>query len=363
MESVISEKTPNLEVQQKPKVLVTFYGWDHSDFNITGMDSVKRALATHLDQTKGDRTILLESASMTGSLAQKAKDLRKTHGGLVNTSLARQLKREKGFDPSPTAIENRKGQIDAVGVVRAIDERLLPADSVTSYLRNHMIDDLAQQYDFNLMYETHDKKTAGSTRAINQEFVQVNQRAYSAWQQGNFTEALASYRTAEDLGRRLAERDIDVVEDLKGKIRKLLKTQDGGSVFILFGAAHEPMIPALKRKLGPNVPVEFETFNGRTTQLEALSILKLRSGNAITDEDVARQAFAYHANNDIAQAMKNRGNLSVFMNNYEDIVSAIDSIASSLSLKEIEQACKNKQVIELVRSHPSAETIRDFIEI
>ena len=171
---------------------------------------------------------------------------------------------------------------------------------------------------------------------------------------------VAYYKKADELSGQLANRDMEVVDPLKGQVKRLLKNPKGGVIFILLGAAHEPVIPAVQRKLGSNTPVTFEII-GNNPSIEESVALKARTGENLTEEEVARAAFAYHGINKVSEKLIAAGKTSPLMTRFQDISDSINSVAASLSIAEIETTCKGKKTQDVIINHPSAGIIRDVL--
>lgn len=348
------------EPDSTTKVSVVFYRWDHSPFNVQGIRNAHQALSTYFGATEGERVLFLEAATRTQSGAEKSKDFAREHGGYLNALIARDLKRENGRDPLPFAIARRKSEIETLGIEGAVENKLIPIRSAMMYTMQQMFDELGGDYPFRLEYETHEKSSADKLASSAKEFHALSQQGYQAWEYGDFTQAVAYYKKADELSGQLANRDMEVVDPLKGQVKRLLKNPKGGVIFILLGAAHEPVIPAVQRKLGSNTPVTFEII-GNNPSIEESVALKARTGENLTEEEVARAAFAYHGINKVSEKLIAAGKTSPLMTRFQDISDSINSVAASLSIAEIETTCKGKKTQDVIINHPSAGIIRDVL--
>jgi len=232
-------------------------------------------------------------------------------------------------------------------------------DDIRQYILFQKLDELKKQWNFEFEVEFHPKSTTKKITQLMEEHNYHANLAIKHWDEGKFAEALESYVKTSKVSLQMSEiREKEIVE-----IRTLLKEQNGGSLFILFGAIHSPIIEALQKKLGPKVPVKFNTLSILPEDLTIQTIYKnLREGKTAPELVYAQELLSATIVGDLVKHAEDNKSFSAYANNSETADRTIRKIITNLSLEEIRRICEEKQdVLQFLRNHPQTESIKQYL--
>lgn len=355
MNERINEQTSHHEQEPKPKVLVTFHGYIHSQFNLQAVDHIGGALQDHLSKSGGKQIVFWELAgTSTRSSINNMKKVIKRRG-IHEAFLVAQMTRTLNITPSEREIREKLDEISTTDLPNIIQKRLLPLDSFQSYFLTQELERLRQQSDFSFEMEAHSYPTVQMTDKLRKASQEAELRSHEHWTAGNFNESLENQKIAEQLQSEISRlRDHAIVDELKKVIRKLLKGKEGGSLFLLLGASHLPLVDSLQKKLGPNVPIKFESKIEIPHYSPAL-LVSLMTQDAtleeIPEELWARELFEEMLLHKADYYPRDAQSLAQYMKSYESMFSTISAFSNLLSLEEIRKLCEEKvDLVEYFRT-------------
>ncbi len=352
------------EQEPKPKVLVTFSGREHTVINLEDLINYRRDLLKHLQgSSRGQRIVLKEGSDMTSTSTQIFKKGDKQFGGYCNRMVAGILRRQFKVEPNKDSVKKRRSQIESTDLYTAISTSLLPSDSVHTFYETRMLDEVKKEKDFKLEYEQHAENVSKTIVDIYNQFLQIQIRAINRWKRGDFREIIADWKNYYQLdlqGNRIREKDLNSY--LEAKIKRLISSPKGGSIFIPFGDNHYIMIKDLARRFHHDSSVIFN-IERHSDKLGIYDrIIASQGVDAVDDVFFAQELLGRLLMQDVTDRLLNLGKASLLANNYETIFSTMNQIAESFSLEEIKSICENKtNLLKLAQNHPLIGSLSDLI--
>lgn len=358
------ENPTSNEQEPKPKVVVAFHGINHHFLNLEGIKHTKEALRRHLLQSRSVTTVLLEG-DLTQTLAERYKKEIKTFGGIGNFASAGILRMINRREPTPTEAIAHKNTVARTDLDSVINTGLIPIDSLRLYYAFLALDELSQGYNLELDFETQPKKVQDKVAQITTTYETIQQQTLiEQWTNGDFSHAVENWKKYCQMDISVSQiREAELVEDLKSRIRKMAKLPGSGSVFLVFGATHSPMMEALERKIGPKAPVKFviDTHNNSSEIILPSILLSLRKGIDSPDERYAQEVFYRQLFQATYTYFERDSKISAFAYNFEKIEMILNKLALQTSLEEIRRICEEKvDLLEYLKKSPVAQ---DALEI
>lgn len=351
------------EQESKPKVLATFYGYTHEDWNLQGIAGIRKSLAANLESSQGKNIIFFEFSSVNPVDADLIRKGVKQRGFLKFESYVH-LKRRLGRDPTEVEIQKRIDQIASSDPQTIAEEGLIPGNAMQQYFLFQELDELKKQWSFEFETEYHPKLTTEKLTRLREDQDRQIILATEHWDEGKFDESLESYvKASQIISQRSDIREKEIVDYLKGKIKTLLKEPNGGSLFILFGATHSPIIEALRKKLGPKAPIKFNTLSSFSEDSPTKKIYEdLREGRTSPEVIYAQDLLNGMIIANLVKHAIDTKSFSQYANSSETVAKTVEKVVTSLSLEEIRRICEEKlDVLEFLRNHSLAEPIKQFL--
>ena len=360
---ILAEGEPRSEREPQPRVLVEFYGYNHTSINIQAVPEIIERLRYLADLSPGRIVVYMESRNFTGTAAEKWQKMVQKRG-LQETIIYSLLVRE-GRQPDDEKIKRRIGQIAATDISLLAGNGLLPLSELQNYFLAHELDVLGEEYKIEYETESNSLDTIGRSEKQYDMADSCDDEAHRYWADSDFDRSLeASRRMLMPLLRASELREPDIIDDLKRKARTLSREAKGGVLFIIFGNAHFPIVDILQRKLGNNSPVNCQTNWASKENLPNKIVLEsLRNGSPIDDETLARYLLIRIVTAEIEKrAGKSGDNLSLVAHSFETILTYIGRIVSKMTFAEIRNLCENKtDVLDFIRSHSQSGPIKSLM--
>lgn len=355
------------EQEPQPKVRVRFHGWRHHPLSIQAIQHVRSDISEYFEQSSGRNTIFLEAPTLTHAEAKRESKFMEQYGG-AHSLIAGILRRESGRRPTHEEVFKRRAQIASSDLGTILREKLIPDRDIQRYYLQESLDELKQRYNFEIKVEGHSRGVVNKVKRLYEERSRFSHDAIHAWHEGGFSNAVENYKKFFILDARAIDlRDEETTNDFrKRKVRDLLRDKTGGSLFILYGLKHLPMISRLQGKVKDTSKVKFEgkNFGSDNSLIERIQSY-IEKGEAVPDSLYAQEFFKseilmHHALQH--GVFEKKKDLVTFTKNYESIFAIADQVASSLSLAEIRYLCESKtDVVEFLRAHPLAEPLKQYI--
>lgn len=357
------ERPTSNELEPKPKVLVTFHGINHHTLNFEGLRHTKESLERHLLQSRGTTTVFLEAAESSKSLADRFKKDINAFGGIGTYGSAVVLSIRNRREPTLAEALAHKNTITRTDLDTVINSGLIPIDALEDYYSRLALDELSQSHDLEFDHETHSKTVIDKGTQISRVSLDLRRQTSEQWNDGNFNHVTEIWKKYCQIDVLLSKtREAEMVEDLKFRIRKMAKHPEGGSLFLIFGWAHSPMMQALERKMGPKAPVKFVTDTDYSDETIFSNIFSsLRNGVDVPDESYAQEIFHKKLFESTFIYFIEYSKISAFAYNFETIERILNKLALQTSLEEIRRICEEKvDLLEYVKKSPVGQ---DALEI
>lgn len=354
----------NKEQEAIPVIHVELYGFDHAGPNLQGIDGINNHLRAKL--ARGKVTLFLEGFGNSTKINPQIEDFIKRMG-LNGVYVVEYLAEVYGRRPSEREIREYreiKEYVNKVDVAWETDpetaiKTIIPKDRLQSYFLSKALDKLTQEGELRIEFEAHPKSTLKTLNRLSEDVHAFIDATQNNWLSGRLDDSIKSqmqYLRVALISDQLREGEI--VNDLKDIIRKMQKANIGGSLFIPFGAAHGPMLDALKRKFiyrESSESILFENYNSVSLLQPSLQIdTRLRKKELIEDLLVARNLFCIQAHIEIEMTMERQDKRLILAMNYETISDEIANLSASLSLADIRRICEGHLPIgDIMRNNPS----------
>lgn len=337
------KKSDELESRVKP--VIHFEAWVHNALNLQGVQDLRGSILGVFGLTPGRNVLYLENGGGLAKDEEASKRLFKLYGSHALLNVALMMIMESKRLPSKEVAEQRKAIIDQSTPGEIIRNKLLPEEDLQQYFRDLLLDDLSNQANFEVVVESHTKRVASIFREDLVEYQQCMVDATESWYDGDFYGSIGVWRDYHKQEiRAVAPREAEIVEELKSISRKLMKSKEGGSIFILFGGNHAPMMEMLKRKVDPQgkhsrFQVNFGTsFNAFALQVDKFA----RIDQVCPDDLLARYTLSNIMRIELADQAEFSNRLEILTNNYSQAEEEVFKFVSSLTFEEIKTTCESK---------------------
>lgn len=349
---------------ERPTVLVTWLGWEHDELNLGRVDQLRDAFVSHLEQSSGKQSIFMESAGASYGISEGVKNDIRNYGGLTNFFIAGVLRKRYHQEPSMETILKSKNLLKDTSVEVIIDKQLLsPIQDVSEYCVYAEIDRLKEKYDFEIDLEAHPGPVAQELTRLDTLRKQHIFLIQHGWHNGLFDQALQAAQKADGILYRQENitREQSLVDELKKRVRKLQK-DEGGSIFIPFGEMHYPVIPALQRKLGHSLSIEFVIHQPEHQSMATSVDHQAREREIIPDLVLGQLMLARQIRVKVLGYLRRKEVTLVLANHYGLFNDVAETVAQSFPLAEIREMCEKKvDLVKMLQGHPLAASIRSYI--
>lgn len=343
----MTPENPRIEREPTHRVNITFYGIDHGSYNLQGLEGLEQALAEHLVVSTGTNMVFLEEVDLPAKdrrfQLKRAREL----GGFTRMSVDAQLYREFGrmkayqlvgghYVSRDSAIDKRIKTISESTIDEIIENKLLDVPMIRQFYQFQLIDRFAKAYKLSVDWEQHESRERTKLISGAKAFGELSDLTLFAMRKGDFEKAIDLHGKCNFLLQELnTKRDIDVVEDLKKRVKKSLKI-DGGSVFIVFGALHHNIVDQLDRKLKePHVSFRKKLFDD-----------DLLDYYPQDKECVGRQAARVFILDTLSYDARDSRIVDHFAMNYENTQRDIKKFVDSTNFEELTSLINSKRLIE-----------------
>lgn len=341
--------------------MVRFHGYNHTSFNLQALRHISDDLTNLLQSVPRKATVFLElGRDATPALDADFRWRMQTYGGLEYYPAVGVLKRQYDRFPTMDEVKRRKEAIEDSDLDSAIKRKLIPLDSLLYYFQYQELAKLSRDYEFDVVREVSTQATVRSVGQLVDTHEALQRKSLEEWQNGDPSHLVENWKryTKMDLDV-VFMRDRDIAETLKSRTRNLLKGE-GGSIFILSGSAHEPLISMLQRKLGSNPAMSLQSsIFGSENDIYLKIISGLRNKQDVSDDLYAQEFFQRQLLQSILDRALESGGIAELAYGFEDISTELDTIATSVPLDEIEDICVRKEdLVDFLRHHPLSNRVR-----
>ncbi len=344
--------------EQGPQFRVTFFGINHDQMNVQIESEELGQLRRTFAALPGRHTILLED-NATPSSSRYHQTTIEVYGGYVGYRIASHLLKELKRDPTMREVAERKSKLQELDPSKdlqiAIDQGLVDTRKLRDYYLAIGLDELSQDFDFKVIYESHDQKVRRDTDRLRETYRGFQHKMNGRIAAKDFPGAIANYRLARRYLDLLGERrEVDLTDQWRNKIKDSIQKQEKGTLFISMGAAHRNFLDKLKQRLDKKLPISYEEIITMDTDspFYQLGIADSLS-NQVPDELFARTMLVGTLIPEVEHFAKTTGQLAEYAYNYETFFRLFSRIANNLSYQEIQETMIGEvPIIDFLISHP-----------
>ena len=355
--SSVSQGEPE---RKEPGVSLEFFGYFHHPLNLQAIPRIERALEAHVTSGNGGHILYLERPDATerqraiekGQIVQRGS----VQEAYLLICMAGQLKRV----PTNDELRARRQQIDNSELPDILNNGLLHYSWVEGYFLAGAIDRVRKRHSLGIDLEVHSETVARKSNELSQEISDFYNRV--DWTNDNFGASLEAIKSATALDVQRAElREAEFIGSVAKRAGDFRKT--GGSIFMLFGSMHAPMVDDIATKTaaaGINATTKIEQA-GNANIVSILDVV--RSKGIPLDEVVARTFLGmmmFERMEELFQ--RGSGNYKDFANNFESLDSAVQDVANNLSLDDIRSLHSTKaSPLKVFFDHPAARVVLPYL--
>jgi hypothetical protein len=348
---MLPEQLPNADTtqehEQKPKVLFTAHGYIHEPLNLQGVPEILDAFGKHLEMHEGKKVLYLEAVGLSpekARLLQRGIDKRGFKLFTIETMLAEKL----GRLPKNNEIKDISYRIEHRvnnDVKRILDLGLLPIDDIQQYFLFSGLDKLRAIHNFDIVHEVHGQSVITDDDILDRQNSEFSIKAPESWDKGNFDNALKEIKNAySSVMQSGILREKDMAAQLQEITESLSQQAKGGSLFVLVGDAHLPIVEAIRRNLGDQVSVRYQRNIGINENVQFGRIASgIRSGELASDETYMQALIVELVLNHVLNQSIIQGTISTVAANYQSLFHKMQTVASGISLEKGRELCE-KQV-------------------
>ena len=355
--------TDSKEIEQNYKVLVTFQGVNHHDLNLQGLQKVKEGIVGHLEASHGENTIILEGGG-SSTMVKRLKLAIKKYGFGEDYIISGILKRKNGMRREPTfnEIDRLKNKMNnAQSIDEILRDNLIPRDTVRYYYLFRMLGELNKSYAFNVDFEEWPPQVAQKRKQLTESYTVLQKETFNQWLNGDFSHVVENWKIYcnQDI-QQINVRDIEMVDNLKKRTRKLVDSKEGGSIFVLFGTLHQDILDTLSRKFGKNPPIRFnKSVWGESNSIIVQILSTLKKGGKVEDVLYSQEFLSKMFFQKLFDHAHVKGRIFQLTHHFEDLDKEVNTLAREFSLEEIQRLCESK--FDLVKFLKQNSRLNEYV--
>ncbi len=337
--------------------LLKFYGLYHAPLNLQSVPGIVKSFEEFLNSPYRQKSLYHENPDLETASAARIKQNISAVGGLrhyVNvlfpTSRAEEITKR-----IEDVVSNKRSE--AVDILYREFPPLRPYILPVFVFRE--VDRLRVDHVFEFDFESHTREGLSEIRRLSQKSGLFRGEALRFWEEGELMEGIGALKQS---GNYIAEagrtRKMEIVDFLKGRVRKLSKTKGGGAVFMLFGNDHLEEAETVQRKLMAQKDVVYDFSRDSGIKL----LISDRALPSMPDQTVAQMLFREILMNGVTDLFLGQGKLTALADNYLNIAMMIDKVCLSYSMDEIDMFCRERirrsNVVMHVQDNPLMSPVR-----
>lgn len=349
------------ELEQRLKPLVQFHGIIHDECNAQSVAHIRTALTEHAVLVGGKVTVFLERTTQPPQRKAILKEVTTQHGHM-GEGIIGDLFRELGRWSTFSEVEERRGALSAIDLATdlqtALDRKLLSPKSIFSMCLTQLLDKMKETSPIEVDWEVHSEDVAKRIVSQQDSYKRLAMRSFECWRKGSFALALLDYKEHRRLiGRTHTLREGDLVSTLRQKMQVLGGSQPYGSLFILFGANHEPMVAELSRGVAvPSAIYRMRAVVPRDLPHVAID-RALRARKSVPEIVYARALLLDVLHNDLASSIRS-SDVAYYAYHLEDAYRVLTDAVNSVSLEDIRSLCESRRnPLTFLEEHPIGESL------
>lgn len=350
------------EFLNKASVRLTFFGYTHFSDNLQVVSDIRRSLQDQLTRSSGKRVIYWESVGLSPEQANTQKRLIEEfgyQGTILYYSLKYQL---RGANPPKKEIVRRLKETERMDSVAVLRKGYIREDLLQDFEVSRAFDGLRKKHRFAPEFEEHSPDIVAEIVRLHALENQYTQEAARSWSSRNWLGFLhavkMAYRANSDM---TVLRDGENLHDLQEKLNSMAVDKKGGSIFILFGAAHEKLGRDLQeqRPLGVQFSADIVIPNYPDYTRSAHS--EMRDTGDITDDLLIRAYLCDVVNFNMPPDPKSSAYPN-FARNREDVYKATQEVIETFSADEVKKLCEaGKSLYQAFKDRPLPLTLQQYV--
>lgn len=221
-------------------VTVVFNGVIHAPLNLEATDTLSTEMSSTFSQHRGKRIVFLEHAGADVMAALRYKGDVERLGFLKITTEA-MLGEEWGRVPTSRETRERMRDISRTkDLAEVLRRKLIHPTKFFSYFIDKTLDEVRDKYPFDTVFECHSQSFNEQDHQISAGEEDLEESANTYWDNGEFDLAVSTYKELKrSIMRSGISRNPDIISLGKKSVEQLLRGQDGGVLYMVFGVAHE----------------------------------------------------------------------------------------------------------------------------
>jgi len=326
--------TNTTDIEPNSRAVVEFCGYTHDQLNLEEVPIVLTSFVEHLTKYRERTTLFFEGAVTTEAQARTSEALVNRYGFRASL-IGSRIERVTTHNPTINRerAENKVNEIEASLQSGSVDPRLLPLDILQSYLLFRGFDQLRDQVPFSYQVESHSPVVIERVEQLLAKSDKNINLADAAWQEGRYIDfqrlAQSVYQLRDRANRK---RDVEIAKSLRGKVNASLRSEGGGSFFIVMGSSHVSLLDILARQINSD-QVSFVVTGAKAVNMSPV-----------------KRFVVSLIGVELKQLQKESGNLATYGNRYQTIDDQLKQIIESLTEDEVTSLCESKvNLVEFVR--------------
>lgn len=360
---MVSKVERSMKGLSDPKIQVTFYGDEHSPFNLQGANDALAIFRSSLGRF--DRSIFFtEGAGQTPANLRNFREqilkYKSFSEPLLRSIMSRQLSRE----PFDSEVGRRRDQINTNGLAESLGQGLLSVHNARDYLMLSLLDEIKGEYKLELDAEVHTGEAYTSLQRIRSSADALYSLSIENFGKGDFQEMLkATLRYYQTMSSAIFLREKDIVEQLRGHVRQGLKGSQRVFLFIFFGGLHEPMVHKLANRNDFKTNGGLDVYNTMHDGPTWVICNSLREKMTVPELLLAQDRFQHFLIQTIIERLMNRRAYRKLSDNFKQIFSETVDVAREFTLSDLQSICESGvNPLDVIDGHPKTILLESLLK-
>ncbi len=345
---------------------VIFYGYPHHELNLEGIPHIVDTFKAGLERRPNKATLFLETHYLPESNARHWENLVGALGGLANLRIAQLIAETGSKLPDRDEIEAKRRTLVNADFAELVTTGVIPTKYVLPIYLGMAVDTLRQEYPFDIAFESHPSQVSRTLEGMQSGNGELSTAAFKGFTDRDFEGLLENWKSHIQLEHMIKSTRHRVnLADLR---RRLGTDGQGSLIFVLAGASHLVLADELRANLPKDDVTEVEVASNLPfTDLTEVKLHQaLYRGEEPEDvlyaQDFIEGIFGMEVLNRLDEALGNQAALQRFAHNFEQISTAVQRMATSLSLDKIREMCvDHNKAYEYLDQSSYSEPIKRFM--
>lgn len=342
------------ETYNQPDIGVSFLGIIHQPLNMQGVLRLEDALRDIAATPERNHIVVIEEAGLTPPDAHAWAQRFRYEGfrrSFVRGLLAALLKRKPTDRETQSNIDRIDTALNEQDINRLINDQVIGPNG------SHLFDyakfsslDILRTNRIRFEFESHKPGVNQAEKQAHNEFSQLSRLARANWRHQSYDGFLdAAEPACLELFRSTNIRDIDIAQQFKPRLEKMIRDHQRGMLTFIFGSSHK-LDRCLQESLSPDTvgSVSFTADRGiHETSNEWRLFQILRRGLVAERVLFGKYFLEMFTMEAIANWLVSQGRSSAIAYNHEGYQSSVSDLVANLSDQDMRGICEGQLILQV----------------